>query len=114
MREEFVDHRGSSRYDAVKSTVYIGWWEEPEFRTCAAALRNLSHGGALVHVGLRPPENAALWLCLGGTPPGEWVGVSVVEASSPRAGEYHLRLMFPDSCPYEMFNAAVLGLPAEV
>ncbi|MCA1686438.1 MAG: hypothetical protein LC745_10790 [Planctomycetia bacterium] len=110
MREEFVDSRGSSRYEAVKSAVYLGWWEEPEFRTCAAALRNLSHGGAMVHVALLPPEGSGLWLCLAGTPPGEWVQVSVVTAAGRAPGPYQVRLMFVESCPYEMFNGAVLGI----
>jgi hypothetical protein len=113
MREEFTDSRCSSRYEPVKSAVYLGWWDEPEFRTCAAALRNLSHGGALVHVALRPPEGTSLWLCLAGTPPGEWVEVWVVSLTSPRNGQYHLRLKFPEACPYEMFNAAVLGFESE-
>src|SRR3954447_20509113 len=109
MREEFVDSRWSSRYEAVKTAVYLGWWEEPEFRTCAAALRNLSHGGALVHVALLPPEGTNLWLCLAGTPPGDWVLVSVVSITGRDPGPFQLRLQFPESCPYEMFNSAVLG-----
>ena len=113
MREEFVDSRGSSRYEAVRTAVYLGWWEEPEFRTCAAALRNLSHGGALVHVAVLPAEGSSVWLCLAGTPPGEWVPVSVVSVSGQSPGAYHVRLMFPDSCPYEMFNGAVLGIAGE-
>ena len=113
MREEFQDSRGSSRYEAVKSAVYLGWWEEPEFRTCAAAMRNLSHGGALVQVALRPTEGAGLWLCLAGSPPGDWVAVTVVSVSGPVAGPFQVRLKFPESCPYEMFVDAVLGLPAE-
>lgn len=113
MREDFVDSRSSSRYEAVKSAVYLGWWEEPEFRTCAAALRNLSHGGALVHVAVLPNESQAYWLCLAGTPPGEWVEVSVVSVTGSDPGPYQVRLMFPESCPYEMFNGAVLGLSAD-
>jgi hypothetical protein len=113
MRKEFADSRCSSRYNPVKTLVYLGWWEEPEFRTCAAALRNLSHGGALVHVTVRPREGASLWLCLVGAPPGEWVEVSVVSATTATDQVHHLGLKFPESCPYEMFNAAVLGLPGE-
>ncbi len=111
MREVSDDNRDSSRYEAVKSAVYLGWWDEPEFRTCAAALRNLSHGGALVNVSMRLAEGARLWLCLAGTPPGDWVPVSVVSVTG--VGPFQVRLRFPDSCPYEMFNQAVLGLSAD-
>ena len=113
MPEEFVDSRCSSRYETIRSAVYLGWWDEPEFRTCAAALKNLSHGGALVHVAVLPTEGASVWLCLAGTPPGEWVLVSIVSVTGKAPGAFQVRVRFPDSCPYEMFNGAVLGLPAE-
>ncbi len=113
MRQEFADSRCSSRYPAVKTAVYLGWWEEPEFRTSPAALRNLSHGGALVHVAVLPPEGASLWLCLAGTPPGDWVEVEIVTTARPSNGPYQLGLKFPETCPYEIFNSAVLGLEGE-
>ena len=50
----------------MSESLYLGWWEEPEFHTCAAALRNVSHGGALVDVAVRSPDGASLWLCLAG------------------------------------------------
>lgn len=110
MRKGFVDSRCSSRYEAVRTFVYLGWWEEPEFVTVAAVLRNLSHGGALIHIGVSPPEERGLWLCLAGAPPSEWVEVSSVGIRTLNEGLYELRLRFPESCPYEIFNAAVLGL----
>lgn len=113
MREEIVDSRNSSRYEAVKRAVYLGWWEEPEFRTCAAGLRNLSHGGALVHIAVLPSEARNYWLCLAGTPPGEWVAVAIVSVTGKAPGPYQVRLKFPESCPYEMFNGAVLGLTGD-
>ena len=110
MDEWSMDHRCSSRYEAVKHAVYLGWWHEPEFRTCRAELKNLSHGGALVHVAIVPPESASLWLCLVGSPPSDWVEVAVVAVTSQHDGLFQLRLKFPESCPYEVFNAAVLGI----
>jgi hypothetical protein len=110
MPERLADTRNSSRYPALRSAVYLGWWEEPEFHTCAAALINVSHGGALVHVGLRPPENTALWLCLAGSPPSEWTEVSVITCESPIAGLFQVRLQFSQSCPYDVFKAAVHGM----
>jgi hypothetical protein len=109
MIEGQMDSRGSSRYEAVKSAIYLGWWEEPEFRTCAARLRNLSSGGALVSVAIAPPKGVSLWLCLAKSPPGEWVEVSPVGRTSVRDGHYELRLKFPESCPFELFEVAVLG-----
>lgn len=109
MNERWNDSRGSSRYEAVKGAVYLGWWEEPEFRTCAARLKNLSHGGALVLVGLAPPEGADLWLCRGGSAPGDWAAVTVVEAVGPRERVWQLRLAFSEACPFTLFESAVLG-----
>jgi hypothetical protein len=109
----YRDNRCSSRYAAIKTPVYLGWWEEPEFRTCPAELKNLSHGGALVLVATQPPEAASLWLCLAKTPPSEWVEVTVVTVATPQEDLHELRLKFSESCPYEMFNTAVLGISAE-
>jgi hypothetical protein len=107
-----TDARNSSRYHAVRSAVFLGWWEEPEFRSTPARLLDLSHGGAQVLVGLEPPDGATLWLCLAGTPPGEWVEVKAVDREVLRKGERRLHLKFPESCPYELFEAAVLGIEA--
>ena len=111
MRQNHVDYRCSSRYEPIKNSIYLGWWEEPEYRSVLAVLRNLSHGGALVQLGFRPPVEASLWLCLAGSPPSEWVEVSVVGESTLVEGLHEVHLRFPDSCPYELFNGAVLGFP---
>jgi hypothetical protein len=104
------ENRGSVRYQAMRGAVYLGWWDEPDFRTCAARLQNLSHGGALVDVALAPPEGSSLWLCAGGTPPGQWVEGEVVAREAPGPAAYRLHLRFPETCPYELFEAAVLGI----
>ncbi|GAC1469468.1 MAG: hypothetical protein NVSMB9_13340 [Isosphaeraceae bacterium] len=109
MNDGLVESRHSSRYLPAKPLVYLGWWEEPEFRTCAAALRNLGHGGALIHVGLKPPTQNSLWLCMAGSPPRAWVEVLVVSMTVQVEGTYLIRLKFPEICPYEMFQEAVLG-----
>ncbi len=111
MQQGYVDNRCSSRYDAVKSAVYLGWWEEPEFRTTVAVLRNLSQGGALVHVGLAPPERAGFYLCLAGSPPSDWTEVTIVDRNRLFEGVHEVRLRFSDSCPYEIFHDAALGIP---
>ena len=100
------EHRTAARYEAG-AIVYLGWWDGPEFRTCAAGLRNLSQGGALVHVALAPPAGQSLWLCLAGSPPGDWVEARAVELTNPRAGLHQARLSFVEPCPYEMFRGAV-------
>ena len=55
MHEPSFDNRCSSRYEAVKSAIFLGWWEELAFCTCIAVLRNLSHGGAFVNQSLTIP-----------------------------------------------------------
>ncbi len=111
MRQNYVDNRCSSRYEPIKNSIYLGWWEEPEYRSAPAVLRNLSHGGALVQLGFRPPLGTSLWLCLAGSPPSEWVEVSVVDETTLVEGLHEVHVRFPDSCPYELFNGAVLGFP---
>ena len=74
-----------------------------------ARLRNVSQLGALVLVGLSPPEETSLWLCLAGSPPGEWAEMRVVSREDLPAGGVRLRLEFVESCPYTMFEVAVLG-----
>ena len=106
--EDSAEKRGASRYDAVRTSIFLGWWEGEEFRTSAATLRNLSHNGALVHVAARPAEGADLWLCLAGSPPGDWVGVTLVSAAvRPKDSYFKLRFLFPDRCPYEFFKGAL-------
>jgi hypothetical protein len=111
MGGKIVDNRGSSRYSptAGGSAVYLGWWHDEEFRTAPAEIVNLSHGGALVRLASPPPDGPALWLCLARTPPGEWVEVSVVELARGPNRSHCVRLAFPEGCPYEMFQVAVLG-----
>ena len=111
MQENHIDNRCSSRYEPLKNSVYLGWWDEPEFRSSPAVLRNLSHGGALVHLGHKPPPGADLWLCLVGSPPSAWVEVSVIDEATLFEGVHEVHLKFPDCCPYELFNGAVLGFP---
>jgi hypothetical protein len=108
-----TESRDSSRYEPVRSAVYLGWWEEPEFRTYPAVLRNLSHGGALVTVGASPVRDRPLYLCLASSPPGDWAEVEVVDAEPLFEDVHQVRLRFAGACPYELFNAAVLGLPTE-
>ena len=110
MPEEIADSRSAARYPAVKSSVYLGWWEEPDYRTCAASLKNLSHGGALVHIAVSPPDSPGLWLCVGGKPPGEWTAVKVVSVEHPHEGLYQVHLKFADVCPYDVFKRAVHGI----
>src|SRR5262249_14546248 len=66
MYELLVENRNSYRYVAVQKTVYVGWWDEPEFRTIVGELRNLSHGGALVVAPVSPPDESVLWVCMSG------------------------------------------------
>ena len=104
------DNRGASRYAAVKHSVYLGWWAEDEFRTCAARLIDLGQGGALVHVALMPPPSGGLWLCRGGTSPDAWVEAEVVAREPFLADFVKLHVRFPSGCPFELFEGAVLGL----
>lgn len=111
--EDCVENRKSCRYDAVRSAVYLGWWGEQEFRCCAAELRNLSQGGALIDVPVPPPEDALIYLCMGESETAHWVEAGVVEVTNPRDRVYRIRVAFNEHCPYEMFNLAVFGLPVD-
>jgi hypothetical protein len=112
--EDFREKRAASRYDAVRSLVYLGWWEDDEFRTCAGSLQNLSQSGALINAGQAPPETAPVYLCLAGAEPGEWVETTCSVTTRPRDVFYRLRLRFSEACPYDFFRSAVLDLAATV
>ena len=112
MLEVSMESRQSYRYDAVQSPTFLGWWDEPEFRTFAAELRNVSYGGALLVTPLAPPASTDLWLCMSSpsSVAADWAEVSVVSVTDEPDGLYHVRLRFNESCPYEMFNLAVHGI----
>jgi hypothetical protein len=110
MDPRFVETRAAARYFAVRSEVYFGWWQESQFQTRAAALKNVSQGGALINVALPSPETQDLWLSLGGDSPTAWTGVSIVGETNPRAGLFQIRLKFVDGCPYELHKRAVHGI----
>ncbi|MGE3818215.1 MAG: PilZ domain-containing protein [Isosphaeraceae bacterium] len=112
--EDRLENRRSCRYDAVRSAVYLGWWEEPDFRCCAAELRNLSQGGALIDVPIPPPQDAVLYLCMGESATAHWTEAAVVSVTNPRDRVYRIRLAFSETCPYEMFNLAVFGISGEI
>lgn len=112
--EDFREKRAASRYDAVRSLVYLGWWEDEEFRTCAGSLQNLSHSGALINAGQAPPGTAPVYLCLAGGGPGEWVETACVATTRALGVSFRLRLRFDGACPYDFFRSAVLDVASTV
>jgi hypothetical protein len=104
------ENRRSFRYDPIQSSIYLGWWEEPGFRTLAGELKNLSHGGALVLAPEPPPEGERLWLCMTGIPGGDWAEVVVVSMTLRSPTSHEVRVRFVEICPYELFTLAVHGI----
>ena len=48
--------------------------------------------------------------CAGGSPPSEWVSVSVVDETSPHEGHFQVRLQFVEGCPYDLYKKTVYGI----
>lgn len=107
------EKRRSYRYDAVQTSVYLGWWEEAGFRTLPAELKNLSYGGAMLVSPEAPPEGERTWLCVSGIG-GDWAEVVVVASAGHSPGVFEVRVRFVEMCPYEMFTLAVHGITAGV
>ena len=81
------ENRRSCRYDTVQASAYLGWWSEPEFRSVAGELENLSRGGALVVVAETPPDGASVWFAVSAGPRAVGAGEADSAAKKPARGE---------------------------
>ncbi len=99
--------REAWRYGAGQAVVHLGWWEGAEYRTCAAALENLSQGGALLRAAVQPPGEGSLWVRPAGTEPAEWAEAAAVESVRLPDGTFAVRVRFEGPCPLALFRQTV-------
>jgi hypothetical protein len=80
-------------------------------------LTNISLGGCAAQVESFPPAGDRVWLRLAGLPSSPWIQASVVETI--KRGRFGwtrrlVRLRFIESCPYDLFKAAIEGFVRDV
>jgi hypothetical protein len=67
----------------------------------------------MVSVDQKGPSTEKAWMCLAGQEVTQWVGAQVAGVMVDESGNQLVRLAFPESCPYDVFRAAVWGDPIE-
>lgn len=107
------DRRENERYTPAATQAWVGWWRGSRFLVSQADLVNLSKGGALVHLGNRPPTSQPVWICLGAPHPVDYVQCRVLDAALKPAGDYLARVEFHAPCPPCFFVAAGHQVDAE-
>ena len=98
--------REPSAYTPATTQAWVGWWRGTRFLVSQADLVNLSKGGALVHLGNRPPTSQPVWICLGAPHPVDYVQCRVLDAALKPAGDFLARVEFHAPCPPCFFLAA--------
>lgn len=104
------ERRRTVRYEAVAYRSWVGWWEDDQFEVVAAAVVNISRGGALLQTDYEPCVGERLWFCLHSD---RWVGsasATVLESTPDASGQRSVRIAFDEPCPDGLYHAAVLGL----
>jgi len=103
------DRRTSPRYAPALDQAHVGWWGGKHFRTTPAKLQDISSGRAALIVDGQTTAPAAVWVCVIGQGPTEWVQATIVGTAAGEDGTQQARLTFTEGCPYELFKAAVWG-----
>jgi hypothetical protein len=101
------DRRGAARYTASKNEAQFRRTSGEGIETILAELINVSYSGALALVSSRLPANSNIEFRLTRPNVTEWTEVTIVKVSLAPGHKFQVRLTFPESCPYEFFQAAV-------
>lgn len=104
------DRRGAPRY-ATEGTcrAWLGWFEAGEQRNTTAEIVNLSMTGALIKVVAAPAPDQPVWLRLEEPQNSDWFEANIIEVHKRRWRKTFVRLAFKNSCPYDVFTAALKG-----
>ncbi len=103
------DRRKEPRYRPTTEDANLGWWEGSQYETVSAHLDDISSGGAALILNGANWHGGDVWVCLSGGVCSEWVRGQVVGVSTREDGDQRVRLVFPETCPFEFFKAAVWG-----
>jgi hypothetical protein len=100
-----MNRRACGRQPAQKNRIWLEWSEGVEARTSSGRLVDIGEGGALIESGEPPPPGQTVWVRLVEPATTDWVRAVVVRREGDRAG-----LRFPESCPFDLYHAALLGI----
>jgi hypothetical protein len=110
------DRRRATRYETNGTPAVLGWYDGAEYRNSPAVLIDISLGGLSAWVEVLPPAGGTVWFQLGGEGSSPWVEAIVVEAIRIKVvrlfrsrTRFQVRLRFAESCPYNIFKAAIEG-----
>jgi hypothetical protein len=103
------DRRSAHRHPALFGRAWLGWREGGEFLGTPAFVLDISVGGCLVAAEKEPPTRGAVLIRLDGPILPVWYEAKVVEVRGIEAAIRAVRLIFADSCPYELFMAVAYG-----
>jgi hypothetical protein len=101
------DRRRAARYTVSKNEAQFRRTSGEGSETILAELINVSYSGALALVGSRLPANSSIEFRLTRPNLTDWTEVTIVQISLAPGHKFQVRLTFPESCPYEFFQAAV-------
>lgn len=114
--DSLSDRRHQIRYASNGSECWIGWWQDGTWRLMAAALRDISQGGAGLRLHRAPPRRSPIWFCP--KEPGQetWVEGTIVRVAHPgilrivMGYPSDIGLRFREECTWETLRAALFGL----
>jgi hypothetical protein len=110
------NRRVSQRYDAGGTAAVFAWQESNHFRTMEASLERISLGGVSALAECVPPAETPLWFRLRDDQTSDWVPATLVGAARTgrlRTGRHRVRMRFFETCPYDIFKAAIEGFSHE-
>jgi len=105
-----IEARAEPRHAAFGTSIQLGWWDGPRFRTAAGLLKDISRCGAAALAEAAPPKGTSVMIRLNGAVHTEWVDAAVVEVTKNRwfrRVPRLVRMQFREPCPYHVFQAAL-------
>jgi len=103
------DRRAALRQTATVGRAWLGWREGGEFLVKPTFMLDISLGGCLMVAHAEPPLHQTVLIRLDGPLLPVWFEARVSEVRGAEGAVRAVRLIFPDSCRYELFMAVAYG-----
>ena len=103
------DRRSAGRQIATVGRAWLGWREGQEFLVKPAFVLDISMGGCLMAAEGEPPLHRKALIRLDGPLLPVWFEARVLQVRGGAAAIRAVRLIFADSCPYDLFMAVAYG-----
>ncbi len=103
------DRRAAYRQTATFGRAWLGWHEGQAFLSRPAFVLDISMGGCLIAAEGEPPMYRTVSIRLDGPLLPVWFEARVLQVRGGDAAIRAVRLIFADSCPYELFMAVAYG-----